>query len=561
MTPIDHSSGRAGDSLGFGLGLRRPHYAQIVETRPDVGWFEVISENLMPAGGRQPNWLDRLRADYPIALHGVCLSIGSTDPLDEHHMAELRLLQRRVQPAWISDHLCWTGVDGRNLHDLLPLPYTEAALAHVVERIGRVQDALGCQILLENVSSYVSYPSSEMTEWEFLAEVARQADCLILLDVNNIHVSGVNHGFDPLAYLDGIPVTRVRQMHLAGHWTRPDGLIIDSHGAPVSEPVWRLYEHARRRFGDVATMIERDSNIPPLAELLTELDRARSIAARVDAENAGASVGAERPMQADGRPAVLDLAQLQHEFQGYVLDRDPAVLQHVSGTAAADAATRMSVHVRGYTLKLLGALEADYPVLKAIVGGEEFEALGHAYIAAQASISADLHGFEEGLLPFLDSEPRWSERPELADMARFEWAMARSFDAADENVLSREALTGLTAESWARLRFIVHPAVQRIELRTNAAHAWSAWARGESLPPLRRNAASATWLLTRQELKVRFRAMASEEATAFDRLAAGACFAQWCDELGPGVIAERAVELLNRWLADGAFAGVALAAA
>ena len=273
------------NSLGFGLGLRPPHYTQIVETRPEVGWFEITSENFMVPGGRPLHWLDRIRSDYPIAMHGVSLSIGGTDPLDQQHLAGLQGLQRRVQPAWISDHLCWTGVAGGNLHDLLPLPYNEAVLAHVVDRVRRVQDRLGSRILLENVSSYVSYPSSQLTEWDFLAEVAQRADCLILLDVNNIYVSSVNHGFDPLDYLDAIPVARVRQIHLAGHQRRDDGLIVDTHDAPIAEPVWRLYEHARRRFGDVATMIERDENIPALAELLKELDRARSIAASVDAES------------------------------------------------------------------------------------------------------------------------------------------------------------------------------------------------------------------------------------------------------------------------------------
>ncbi len=276
------------NSLGFGLGLRPPHYTQIVETRPEVGWFEITSENFMVPGGRPLHWLDRIRSDYPIAMHGVSLSIGGTDPLDQQHLAGLQGLQRRVQPAWISDHLCWTGVAGGNLHDLLPLPYNEAVLAHVVDRVRRVQDRLGSRILLENVSSYVSYPSSQLTEWDFLAEVAQRADCLILLDVNNIYVSSVNHGFDPLVYLDAIPVVRVRQIHLAGHQRRDDGLIVDTHDAPIAEPVWRLYENARRRFGDVATMIERDENIPALAELLKELDRARSIAASVDAESLAA---------------------------------------------------------------------------------------------------------------------------------------------------------------------------------------------------------------------------------------------------------------------------------
>jgi uncharacterized protein len=273
----------AARSLGFGLGLRAPHYSAIVETRPPLGWLEILSENYMVPGGRPLHWLDRIRADYPVAMHGVSLSIGSTDPLDDDHLVALKRLQRRVRPVWISDHLCWTGVGGVNLHDLLPLPYSESALAHVVERVGRVQDRLGCRILLENASTYAGYECSELAEWDFLAEVARRADCLILLDVNNVYVNSVNHDFDPLVYLNAIPAARVQQIHLAGHERRGQ-LIVDTHDAPIVEPVWELYEHARRRFGDVATMIERDANIPPLAELLAELDRARAIAARVDAE-------------------------------------------------------------------------------------------------------------------------------------------------------------------------------------------------------------------------------------------------------------------------------------
>jgi uncharacterized protein (UPF0276 family) len=295
----DHSDGAAG-SLGFGLGLRTVHYTRVVETRPPVDWFEILSENYLVPGGRPLDWIDRIRADYPMAMHGVSLSIGSTDPIDMDHLEQLKRLQRRVQPAWISDHLCWTGVAGGNLHDLLPLPYTEAALAHVATRVARVQDVLGERILLENVSSYVSYPSSEMTEWEFLAELARRADCLLLLDVNNVYVSSVNHEFDPHRYLDAIAVDRVRQIHLAGHQDRGD-LIVDTHDQPIVDPVWRLYEAARRRFGDVATMIERDANIPPLEELVAELDQVRAIAARVDAQR---GLPPQRPAAAGAAAAV-----------------------------------------------------------------------------------------------------------------------------------------------------------------------------------------------------------------------------------------------------------------
>lgn len=268
--------------LGFGLGLRSDHYQGIFDEPPRVDWFEAISENYMVGGGKPLRWLERVRERYPVVLHGVSLSIGSSDPLDSAYLIELKALAERIRPAWISDHLCWTGVAGRNLHDLLPLPHTEEAVRHVAGRVRQVQDFLGRRILLENVSSYADFRHSTLPEWEFLRAVAEEADCLLLLDVNNIYVNSQNHGFDPLDYLRAVPAQRVQQIHLAGH-SRNGELLIDTHDHPVPEPVWALYAEALRRFGPVATMIERDDRIPPLAELVAELDRARAIAAEVAA--------------------------------------------------------------------------------------------------------------------------------------------------------------------------------------------------------------------------------------------------------------------------------------
>jgi uncharacterized protein (UPF0276 family) len=264
-------------SPGFGLGLRPVHYQSFLAGRPRVDWLEIISENYMVPGGQPLATLDRLRADYPMAMHGVSLSIGSTDPLDRDYLDGLTALARRVEPLWISDHLCWTGVGGRNLHDLLPLPYSEEALAHVADRVAAVQDALGRRLLLENVSSYVDFAASTMAEWEFLAALAARTDCLLLLDVNNIHVSACNHGFDAAEFIAGIPAERVQQIHLAGHEDNGDHLV-DTHDHPVADPVWALYEAALRRCGPVATMIERDDRIPPLDALVAELDQARAVA-------------------------------------------------------------------------------------------------------------------------------------------------------------------------------------------------------------------------------------------------------------------------------------------
>ena len=267
-------------SPGFGLGLRPVHYPDFLSAPQAVDWLEIISDNYMVPGGKPLAMLDAVLERYPVAMHGVSLSIGSTDGLDRQYLADLKQLAQRAQPLWISDHLCWTGVAGRNAHDLLPLPYSEEALRLVVRHVGEVQDALGQRILLENVSSYLEYRSSDMSEWEFLRRVAEEADCLLLLDVNNIYVSSINHGFDALEFLRYLPAHRVQQIHLAGHSDHGD-YIVDTHDHPVAEPVWALYREACLLFGEVAAMIERDDHIPELPELIAELDRARAIAAEV----------------------------------------------------------------------------------------------------------------------------------------------------------------------------------------------------------------------------------------------------------------------------------------
>lgn len=270
---------------GFGLGLRTEHYADFLAARPAVDWLEIISENYMVPGGKPLHHLDRIRADFPMVMHGVSMSLGGTDELNAGYLRELKALAARVQPAWLSDHLCWTGVNGRNLHDLLPLPMTETALRHLSDRIRRVQDVLGRRIAIENLSSYVRFAADQMHEYEFVAELLGRTDCLLLLDVNNVYVSSVNHGFDAQAYIDAMPPERVVQIHLAGH-SRQDGFLIDTHDAPVCAEVWALYRYTLQRIGMRPTMIERDDHIPALDELLAELDIARAIAADVAADAA-----------------------------------------------------------------------------------------------------------------------------------------------------------------------------------------------------------------------------------------------------------------------------------
>ena len=263
--------------LGFGLGLRATHYDTILAERPPaVDFFEIISENFIDSHRGYRDFLSDLRQDYPIVMHGVSLSIGSTDALDMAYLSKIKALADFLGVAWVSDHVCWTGVQGKNSHDLLPLPYTEEALAHIISRIRQVQDGLGRHIVLENPSSYVAFADSQMPECEFLARMSDGADCGLLLDVNNIHVSAFNHGFDAKAYIDALPAERVVQVHLAGH-KHYGTHIIDTHDSAVTDEVWALYAHALSQVGSVSTLVEWDDHIPEFPVLLAELDKARAM--------------------------------------------------------------------------------------------------------------------------------------------------------------------------------------------------------------------------------------------------------------------------------------------
>ena len=277
--------------LGHGIGLRPVHYREVIEGRPPIGWLEIISENFMVAGGNPRRVLRDVRGNYPVAMHGVSLSLGSTDPLVLAYLDELAALADDVEPAWISDHLCWSSLGGHTVHDLWPLPYTEEALNHVAARVARVQDRLGRQIQIENVSSYLTYRHSTLTEWDFLAELAERADCGILLDVNKVYVSAHNHGFDPRTFVAAMPRGRVGQIHLAGH--QHDGaLFLDTHDHPVCDEVWDLYRDTVRRCGRVSTLIEWDDEIPALGRLLEESRRAMGVEAEAIATPREASLRA-----------------------------------------------------------------------------------------------------------------------------------------------------------------------------------------------------------------------------------------------------------------------------
>ena len=259
--------------LGCGIGLRFQHIDQILAEKPPIPWLEILSDNYLTAGSVQQDYAIEIAQYYPVTLHGVGMSLGATEPFNEDYFQRLKAFANQVNPAWISDHLCWTSAHGWVSHDLLPLPYTEATIKHVVQRIREAQDRLERRLVIENVSSYLQYQQSTLTEWEFITAVAEEADCKILLDVNNIYVSAFNHDFDPCKYLDSIPIERVQQFHLAGYEDKGTHLL-DTHGHKVSDPVWGLYRLALQRFGALPTLIEWDNNIPSLEELLAETHKA-----------------------------------------------------------------------------------------------------------------------------------------------------------------------------------------------------------------------------------------------------------------------------------------------
>lgn len=277
MSPSRHTARPAPAITGAGVGLRTPHLREILDTRPAIAWLEAHSENFLCPGGRPQHLLARIRADYPVSLHGVGLSLGAVETEFFHaHLIRLRQLIEVVEPQLVSEHLSWGAIAGRHLNDLLPLPYTEEALDHVCERIAVAQEVLGRRLLVENISSYVRYRHDTLAEWEFVAEVAQRTGCALLLDINNIYVSSQNHGFDPYTYLAAIPPAAVAEMHLAG-FDEVAGCLIDTHGKPVAQPVWALFRAAVARFGVVPTLIEWDTDIPPLAVLLAERDKAAAI--------------------------------------------------------------------------------------------------------------------------------------------------------------------------------------------------------------------------------------------------------------------------------------------
>lgn len=552
--------------LGCGVGLRTEHYEKILTDRPAMDWFEATSENYMTSGGR-PLWvLEQVRKNYPVVLHGVSLSIGSVDPIDADYLTRLKTLADRIEPAMVSDHLCWASVERKNLHDLLPLPFTEEALSHIVRRVGQVQDALGRRILLENVSSYITFQHSTMPEWEFLSEVARRSGCGILLDINNVYVNAVNHGFDPRDFVRGVPAASVGYCHLAGH-TDMGKWLFDTHSKPVIPPVWDLYRDALAILGKKSTLVEWDEDIPEWDALAAEAARARKIYDRAGSAPAPAGGGQKR--LASSAPAVSRFsggaapssrpAASLEEVQRWMRRR---IYPDLAETAAADAAVvlnpqggepgeeRLEVYAGGYPARIAESLREVYEAVRHMLGEGMFTRVAEAYAQTRPSRSYDL-GLAGRDFPAFLKDARVTEKlPFLPDLASLEWHVAQAFHAYDPPAFDPSVLAGFAPEDWERLVYGFKPSAALLRSAWPVADIWRA--RKTPIEQLDLELANRPQcvLIHRAGFQVACEALESEEFRILEGLRQGRTLGSVCDELvaeleGSG--AEDAVLPLDVW--------------
>ena len=462
---------------GVGVGLRAAHYRDFLDGRPRVDWLEVHTENYLACAGRDWQVLRAVRQDYALSLHGVGLGLGSARGFSESHLERVRLLAERIEPALVSEHLCWGAVAGRQLNDLLPLTLDSAALDLLCARVGRVQDVLRRPILLENVSTTLRFHADAMSEAQFLAELARRSGCGLLLDVNNLYVNQCNHGEDALAALLDIPVGIVGELHLGGHLVTPRA-VIDHHGATVAEPVWALYQAALQRFGQVPTLIEWDTDVPALAVLLAEADRARSMQQRHQevAPWRGSVITAMAPV-VDDRMAVT-----QQTFADALVD-----MKQTAGAVTlfrgALVEERLGLYRGNLNATWRRVLGQAYPVLLALVGEEFFAGLAREYGRRYPSQDADLNRFGDGFGDFLTSFPPAAQLPYLPDMARLEWALHLAHYAPDAPGLAAQALASLAPEQLEACRFSLHPACALIRSDWQVVALWQAHQQENALFP------------------------------------------------------------------------------
>ncbi|MGN7437900.1 MAG: MNIO family bufferin maturase [Alcanivorax sp.] len=435
--------------LGFGLGFRPTHFSDIIEHKPDVDWFEVISENYMDTGGPQRRILDQLKERYPLVMHGVSLSIGTVDPINSEYLDKLKKLADDVKPKWISDHLCWTGIAHKNTHDLLPVPYTEEALKHIIERIKQVQDYLGRQIVLENPSTYLEFTASSMSEWEFIARMVDGSGCGLLLDVNNIYVSCYNHRWDPKTYIDAMPLDSVAQIHLAGH-SNMGTHIIDTHDDHVVDEVWTLYSYVINKAGPISTMIEWDDKIPEFPVVMEELNKARHWA---QSQDGPVEFPRFQSFRDNIRPSEKltpyedELGMMQDAIlkgDGNEMDPDLRIIPKPDFSPA----DQIQSYIDGYRYRLYDVVHEDFPALIAAMGEDAFEEMLDAYIEATPSEHFNVARYVEQFPEYV----REGQDPFFYELSVLETVLTRIHDAEETDVLGQDDLGGVTPETFMDLK-------------------------------------------------------------------------------------------------------------
>lgn len=535
---------------GFGLGLRTTHYPDFLACRQPLDWLEIITDNYLVDGGKPLVTLDAIRRDYPLAMHGVALSLGAPAGHDRAYLKKVKALADRIDPLWISDHLCWIGPEPQQLHDLYPLPYTEEAARHLITQIRQVQDVLQRRLVVENVSSYIDFAYSAATEWEFLSHIANEADCSLLVDINNIYVSSVNHGFDPLAYLRGLPAQRIQQFHLAGH-SNEGTHIVDTHDHPVAEPVWELYAQACQMFGPVTTMIERDDHIPPLQELIDELDRARGIAAALENEQPRSAYHASAlrwaaPLAAQD-PGLQGMRQRMATYVLGPANGTEAMAPMVRQAPGVDVPLRLSIYHHAYRARLAEVLADTFEKTVLYMGSDSFTQHARTFAEQNPPLTRSLGRYGASFPAYLAA--LYPHNPELRELAYLDWDLRSCFDGADAPALDAAAAAADAQQSWLLHTPAIHPSLVLREITSNVVQLWKSIDEDQEVPaPVYRDTpmALAVW---RKGLQPHFKTVEGMQAVWLRRLMAGASLSQACGEF-EGTEHMPEIAVFGQWLAE-----------
>ncbi len=535
--------------LGFGLGLRPKHYSYIFENWPQVDWFEVISENFMDTDGRPKRNLARIAERYPIVMHGVALSIGTIDPLNSEYLHKLKNLIKWLNPAWISDHLCWTGIAHRNTHDLLPVPYTEEALKHVTTRIREVQDFLERPIALENPSTYLEFKSSHMPEAEFIARMAENSGCNLLLDVNNVYVTCYNHRLDPKTYIDTLPLERVQQIHLSGH-SNYGTHIIDTHDDHVVDEVWALYQYVVKKSGRVPnTMVEWDDKIPEFPVLFAELEKAKAVAIAVQ-QAPLPDLAKEQVPYITNRTTVLreDQERMQDAI---LLDSDSKPDEWIRAKREFAAAEQLKVYTNAYRYRLYDAVAEDYPVLENYLGADAFKNLINDFVNTEYSGHFNIGRFAIKLPGFLGKS--MADDIFANELCKLETAISQLSDPAETVALMPEHLAGMTPEILMQSKLHAREALQLFAFSYPANEYYRAVKEDET--PQKPKAGKSYLVVFRHEDTVWRMDLSSGEYEMLQMLFSGLTVGEALERVRPEEqIAEKLGEWFARWMRNGLLA-------